>query len=114
MSEYQQKNSCQVKNIKSKRNQKSHLNKTKSINSIAKIIHNPRVWLALSIIVLLLLCTVEPLKFIFDSMFLIHYLQEHRCCIRIPFIVVYALLTVIGIPGTVLTIAGGVVFGLWY
>jgi uncharacterized membrane protein YdjX (TVP38/TMEM64 family) len=78
------------------------------------IVRNPRLYLALAIVALLLLCTVGPFKFIFDSMFVIHYLQEHRCCIRTPFIIVYALLTVIGIPGAILTIAAGVVFGLWY
>jgi uncharacterized membrane protein YdjX (TVP38/TMEM64 family) len=83
-------------------------------NSIWKIIKSPRLYLAIAILTLLLLLTISPLKLIFDSMFVIHYLQKHRCCIRTPFIIVYALLTVIGIPGTILTVAAGVVFGLWY
>ena len=79
---------------------------------IAKFKH-PRSWLAIALLSLLLACTIGPLKVIFDPMFLIHYLQEYQCCIRIPFVIVYIILTIIGIPGTVLTVAGGVVFGLW-
>ncbi len=77
-------------------------------------LRNLRLWLAIALIALLLVCTIGPLKIIFDPMFLVHYLQEHKCCIRIPFIVVYTILTVIGIPGTILTVSGGVVFGLWW
>ncbi len=75
---------------------------------------NLRFWLAIALLTLLLLCTIGPLKIIFNPMFVVHYLQEHECCIRIPFIIVYIILTVIGIPGTILTVSGGVVFGLWW
>ncbi|MBC6418975.1 MAG: TVP38/TMEM64 family protein [Prochloron sp. SP5CPC1] len=40
------------------------------------------------------------------------YLRANPCCVTIPFILVYAVVTVIGVPGTILTIAGGLVFGL--
>ena len=72
------------------------------------------MWLTSALLFLLLIVTIGPLKIIFDPMFLVHYLQEHQCCIIIPFIVVYTILTVIGIPGTILTVSGGVVFGLWW
>lgn len=70
--------------------------------------------MAIALIFLLLIVTIGPLKIIFDPMFVVHYLQEHQCCIIVPFIVVYTILTVIGIPGTILTVSGGVVFGLWW
>ena len=75
---------------------------------------NLRLFIAIALLSFLLACFFSPLKIIFDTMFLIDYLQEHQCCIRIPFIIVYTILTVVGIPGTILTVAGGVVFGLWW
>ena len=78
------------------------------------LIKNPRLWLVISLATLLLLFTLGPLKVLFDPMFLIEYLQENQCCVIVPFLITYTILTVVGIPGTVLTVASGVVFGLWY
>lgn len=78
------------------------------------ILQNNRFWIAIALLSLLLCFTIGPLKVFFDTMFLIHYLQKHQCCIIVPFIIAYTILTIIGLPGTILTLAGGVVFGLWW
>jgi uncharacterized membrane protein YdjX (TVP38/TMEM64 family) len=56
-----------------------------------------------------------PFRVLFNVDFLVEqisWLQQHSCCAEIGFLVIYILLTVIGIPATILTIAGGAVFGL--
>ena len=78
------------------------------------LIKNPRLWLGIILITLLILFSVSPLKVLFDPLFLVEYLRKHQCCVIIPFIITYIVLTVVGIPGTVLTVAGGIVFGLWW
>ena len=98
-----------LKTYPSKQRYSHQLNKTTT-----NTLKNLRWWLAIALLTLLLLCTIGPLKILFDPMFLVHYLQKYQCCIIIPFIVIYTILTIIGIPGTVLTISGGVVFGLWW
>ncbi len=77
-------------------------------------IKNPRLWLAIAIGISLILLTVSPLKVLFEPMFLVEYLRENQCCVIVPFIITYTILTVVGIPGTILTVAGGIVFGLWW
>ncbi len=66
------------------------------------------------IALLLLLLIFSPLNVLFNKMFLVEYLRENQCCVIIPFIITYIILTIIGIPGTLLTLAGGVVFGIWW
>ena len=63
---------------------------------------------------LLLLLIFSPLNVLFDKMFLVEYLRENQCCVIIPFIITYIILTILGIPGTLLTLAGGIVFGIWW
>ena len=96
----------------------TYLPKKKYSQGLKKTKTNPlknlRFLLAIALLTLLLIFTIGPLKILFDPMFLVHYLQKHQCCIIIPFIVVYTILTIIGIPGTILTVSGGVVFGLWW
>jgi uncharacterized membrane protein YdjX (TVP38/TMEM64 family) len=41
------------------------------------------------------------------------FIQQYEGYIEILFIVIYTGLTVIGVPGTVLTIVGGSLFGIW-
>ncbi|MDJ0636349.1 MAG: TVP38/TMEM64 family protein [Xenococcaceae cyanobacterium MO_188.B29] len=77
-------------------------------------IENPRLWLAIALGISLILLTVSPFKVLFEPMFLVEYLRENQCCVIIPFIITYTILTVVGIPGTILTVAGGIVFGLWW
>ena len=98
--------------MKSDRDKGYYYNSYKNRNN--NPIKKARFWLVCTLAVLLLFCTIGPLKVIFDPMFLVEYLQENQCCVIVPFIITYTILTVIGIPGTVLTVAGGVVFGLWW
>lgn len=79
-----------------------------------KLSKNPRLWLAISLITFLVILITSPLKVLFEPVFLIEYLQQNQCCVIIPFIITYTILTIVGIPGTILTLAGGVVFGLWW
>ena len=81
-------------------------------NNINKLLNNPKFLVILFLLSLVIAITTTPLKQIFDQMFLVEYLQANQCCVIIPFIITYTILTVIGIPGTLLTIAGGVVFGI--
>lgn len=77
-----------------------------------KRLKRPRFWLAIAILSCLLLCVFGPLKVLFDPNILVEYLQRYRCCTILLFVLVYTLVTVIGIPGTIMTVVGGVVFGL--
>lgn len=85
------------------------------MNKLTKLCTNKRSWIGIIILSCILLCTVGPLKVIFDQDYLVnslHNLQEYSCCAAGLFVLIYTILTVIGIPGTILTVAGGLVFGL--
>ncbi len=73
---------------------------------------NKRLLLGVTILGCIILCTIGPLRFLFDHDFLVHYLQMYGYGAVIIFLIAYILLTIIGIPGTLLTVAGGYVFGL--
>ncbi|MEM1367473.1 MAG: TVP38/TMEM64 family protein [Cyanobacteria bacterium P01_H01_bin.15] len=45
---------------------------------------------------------------------LTHLDQQAMCCVEAAFVGIYVVLTIISLPATVLTIAGGAVFGLWW
>jgi len=77
-----------------------------------KICREPKVWVAIALFLTAFLVTIGPLNVLFDQDFLVKQLQVYQCCAIAIFITLYALLTVIGIPGTVLSIAGGLAFGL--
>lgn len=94
-----------------KRSYSGHNQKKKNKTNLIK---NPRLWLAIALLTSFFLLTVSPLKVLFDPLFLVEYLRQNQCCVIVPFIIAYTILTVVGIPGTVLTVAGGVVFGLWW
>ncbi|HAG81019.1 MAG TPA: TVP38/TMEM64 family protein [Cyanobacteria bacterium UBA12227] len=72
----------------------------------------PRYWLAIAFILCILLCLFSPLNALFNQSLLISQLEKLGHWAVCLFILVYMLATVIGIPGTMLTIAGGAVFGL--
>ena len=80
------------------------------------ILLNPRIGIVIAFISLLLLCTIGPAKSLFNQAFLVDYFHNNSCssCVTLTFIGLYILLTVIGIPGTILTVVGGLVFGLWW
>lgn len=88
----------------------------KKVNKLItkKIFKSSKVLIILFLIGLLIAIFTTPLKVIFDQMYLVEYLQANQCCVIIPFIVAYTVLTIIGIPGTILTVAGGIVFGIWW
>jgi uncharacterized membrane protein YdjX (TVP38/TMEM64 family) len=62
----------------------------------------------------LILCLFGPFKIIFHSNFWVNFLQTYQCCTIPFFIIAYIILTIMGIPGTVLTIVGGILFGLFW
>ena len=55
---------------------------------------------------------MQPLALLFDKAALTRYLGTLNCWAAFGFIGIYAIATVCGIPGTLLTVAGGAVFGL--
>ncbi|MDB9315796.1 TVP38/TMEM64 family protein [Spirulina sp. CS-785/01] len=58
---------------------------------------------------------LTPLKrLVFDHGFWIETLQGHPEWSVPLFLGAYVLLTLLGIPGTILTVTGGVVFGVWW
>lgn len=89
-------------------NLKKTIKKSHSINKITKF-----SFLSLLSLVLVL-CAFGKLNIVFDSNFWVNVLQTHQCCTIFIFIIAYIILTIIGIPGTVLTIVGGILFGLFW
>jgi uncharacterized membrane protein YdjX (TVP38/TMEM64 family) len=77
-----------------------------------RIFNNPRIWLGIGLISLLCLVIFSPMNIIFDRNFLIQYFNSKPCCVVGLFITIYTVLTVIGVPGTILTFVGGIIFGL--
>jgi uncharacterized membrane protein YdjX (TVP38/TMEM64 family) len=78
----------------------------------SKLLKTPRFWLAIALVSALLLFCCTPLRVIFDQMFLEEQLQRWGHWAACLFVAIYTIATVFGIPGTVLTIAAGAVFGL--
>ena len=76
------------------------------------ILKNYRLWLGILIIICISLCIFGPFKVIFDQDYLVQKIQSHGQWAALKFILTYIFLTIIGVPGTILTIAGGIVFGL--
>jgi hypothetical protein len=59
-----------------------------------------------------LLFTATPLKKVFNQQELVMYLEMLGFWAPVLFIFTFALITVVGLPGLVPTLAGGVVFGV--
>ncbi|NET56038.1 MAG: TVP38/TMEM64 family protein [Symploca sp. SIO2E6] len=74
----------------------------------------PRLWLAITFGVCLLVCLLGPLQALFNRDLLVNRLAELGPWAVGLFILVYTIATVLGVPGTILTIAGGGVFGLFW
>ena len=66
------------------------------------------------VFILILLFLFTPFKIVFDFTLFKSFIKQYEGYIEIIFITTYTLLTIIGIPGTILTIAGGCLFGLWH
>lgn len=84
----------------------------KQLSQVFKICRKPRFWLFIVLFIAAFLVTVGPLNVLFDQDFLVEHLQAYQCCAIALFVTLYTLLTIIGVPGTVLSIAGGLTFGL--
>ena len=82
---------------------------------VIKTLVNPKfIALAIAGISVILLGIYTPLKTVFNPLLFKSFIQQYEGYVSILFIAIYTLLTVIGIPGTVLTIVGGCLFGIWY
>ncbi|MEA5509671.1 TVP38/TMEM64 family protein [Crocosphaera sp. UHCC 0190] len=77
-----------------------------------KLLKYANLFIILSITFLLYLCFFGPLNIVFNHHFWVKSLQTYDCCTVPLFINAYIILTVLGIPGTVLTIVGGILFGI--
>ena len=77
-----------------------------------QICRKPKFWVTIALFLAAFLVTVGPLKVIFDQEFLLKQLETYPNYAIALFISLYTFLTIIGIPGTVLTVAGGLAFGL--
>ncbi|MEM8719031.1 MAG: TVP38/TMEM64 family protein [Cyanobacteria bacterium P01_G01_bin.39] len=91
------------------------LNYRSLLARLVKQIVNPQFLTLLAMgITVLLLCIFTPLRTVFDPMLFKSLIKQYEGYVEIIFIAIYTLLTVIGVPGTVLTIVGGCLFGVWY
>jgi uncharacterized membrane protein YdjX (TVP38/TMEM64 family) len=72
------------------------------------------IFLAITALGIILLCIFTPLKVVFNPFLFKDFIQQYKGYVEILFIAIYTGLTVIGVPGTVLTIVGGSLFGIWY
>ena len=78
-------------------------------------INNYKVLAAFVLIsLLIILFAFTPLKIVFDFTLFKSFIQKYEGYVELIFITTYTILTVVGIPGTILTVVGGCLFGLWY
>ncbi|NET35435.1 MAG: TVP38/TMEM64 family protein [Cyanothece sp. SIO1E1] len=76
-----------------------------------RLIINHRFWVIVALVALLLLCVCGPLSILFDQDALEIHLDRLGPLGMLLFIMVHIMATVLGVPGAVLVIAGGGVFG---
>lgn len=81
-------------------------------SQLKRCCQKPKFWAAIALFFMAFLVTVGPLNVLFDQGFILKHLQAYKCCAIALFITLYTILTILGMPGTVLTIAGGLAFGL--
>ena len=82
--------------------------------SFRKFLRDPLFLVLIFAIALLIAIFSSPLKLFFDPAFLVDYFMADSSRSVVSFIVIYTLLTVFGVPGILLTVAGGGVFGIWW
>ena len=70
--------------------------------------------LTVAAVTVVLICVFTPLKAVFNPFQFKSFIEQYEGYVEIIFISIYTVLTVIGVPGTVLTIVGGCLFGIWY
>lgn len=73
-----------------------------------------RVGGAIALLGIFCLLIFGPLQVVFDQAFLVEHLQRFRCCTAALFVLAHVLATLFGIPGTVLAVTGGALFGLFW
>lgn len=81
---------------------------------LKQVFQQPKTWLTVALFSCLIISLFSPLRVIFDVNFLTQNLCKLGAWAICLFIGAYIVLTAIAIPGTVLTIAGGAVFGLFW
>lgn len=79
---------------------------------LIKSAKNTRFWIAIALLVFILICCLTPMRSLFDQAYLVMHLEKLGDRAIVLFIILYIVCTAIGVPGTVLTVAGGAVFGL--
>lgn len=94
--------------------QRKHNNSRQRWRHIQFRSRSPKLWIAIALLVCLLLSLFTPLNHLFNRQFLTQTLQNWGNWAVFLFVLIYTVLTAIGIPGTVMTIAGGAVFGLFW
>lgn len=73
-----------------------------------------RFWVAIALLAALVAVCCGPLQVLLEREFLVGQLQQYGRLSALLFPLAYAGLTVLGVPGIVLTVAGGIVYGtLW-
>lgn len=76
------------------------------------VVRQQFILLAAAALGIILLCIFTPLKTVFNPFLFKDFIQQYEGYVEILFIAIYTGLTVIGIPGTVLTIVGGL--SVWH
>ncbi|ACK70652.1 SNARE associated Golgi protein [Gloeothece citriformis PCC 7424] len=79
---------------------------------LANLLISKRFWIGITLFIIALLFTLSPLKIIFNPNFLVNFFQANSSFAVPLFIIAYIILSVISIPGTILTLVGGIIFGL--
>ena len=87
----------------------------KFILSLTEVVFARRA-IALFVVFLIIvpLFIFTPLKTVFNPGLFKSFIKQYEGYVEIIFIAIYTGLTVIGVPGTILTIVGGCLFGLWH
>ena len=93
----------------------NHYKPNKQISQLTnKVVNKKVIILLITLLVLILLFAFTPLKIVFNFALFKSFIQQYEGYVEIIFIAIYTVLTVIGIPGTILTVVGGCLFGLWH
>mgnify|MGYP006421154897 CR=1 FL=1 len=74
--------------------------------------HSPRFWVAIALLAGLALFLLTPLHQLLDRAYFAELLRNSGHWAIALFVLTYTILTVLGIPGTMLTVAGGAAFGV--
>lgn len=82
-------------------------------NKKRKFFIKPKICLGICLVICLLICLFFYREPLFNQQLLIQNLTEkHPCCTEIIFLSLFTILTILGIPGTILVFVGGSIFGL--